>query len=78
MNNIKLFISTTGTLDPVIISDFGNRTFIHPTTDYEITLEYTFEELFCFRRNQCFTCLQKHPALIAPWHKGLPSASLLG
>lgn len=46
MNNIKLFISTTGLLSPVIISDFGNRTFTHPITDYEITLEYTFEELF--------------------------------
>jgi hypothetical protein len=46
MNNIKLFISTTGILSPVVIADFGNRTFTHPTIDYEITQEYAFEELF--------------------------------
>ena len=44
--NIQLFISTTGTINPVVIGDFGDRTFSHPTTNYEITLEYTFEELF--------------------------------
>ena len=46
MNNIKLFISTTGLISPVIFDDLGKRTFSHPTTDYEITQEYTFEELF--------------------------------
>lgn len=41
----KIFISTTGTLNPVNLEDLGGRSFSHPTTDYEITSEYTIEEL---------------------------------
>jgi len=42
---MQVFLTTTGTLSPVAIDDIGKRPFVHPTTDYELTLEYTPEEL---------------------------------
>lgn len=42
----KLFqISTTGSSSPVIINDLGARSFTHPTANYDLTAEYTLEEL---------------------------------
>lgn len=42
----KIFqISTTGASSPVIINDLGARSFTHPTTNYDLTAEYTLEEL---------------------------------
>lgn len=42
----KIFqISTTGTASPVILNDLGARSFTHPTTNYDLTAEYTLEEL---------------------------------
>lgn len=42
----ELKISTTGTLSPVIIADLGNRSFIHPTVDFDLLTEYSLDELF--------------------------------
>lgn len=42
---MAIFLTTTGTQSPVIFPDLGGRTFTHPTTDYEITLEYEIEEI---------------------------------
>ena len=42
----KIFqISTTGTASPVILNDLGARSFTHPTANYDLTAEYTLEEL---------------------------------
>lgn len=38
-------LSTTGTETPVIINDLGARTFTHPIVDFDLTDEYTLEEL---------------------------------
>lgn len=42
---MAIFFSTTGTQDPVIFNDLGARQFSHPTVNFEITLEYSPEEL---------------------------------
>jgi len=42
---MQVFLTTTGTLSPVPINDLGKRPFDHPTTDYELTTEYSLEEL---------------------------------
>jgi hypothetical protein len=42
----KLFlISTTGASSPVILDDLGARSFTHPTASYDLTSEYSLEEL---------------------------------
>jgi len=42
----KIFqISTTGTASPVIIDDLGARSLTHPTANYDLTAEYTLEEI---------------------------------
>ena len=38
-------VSTTGTHDPVILEDLGQRTLNHPTVDIDLGLEYTDDEL---------------------------------
>jgi len=42
---MQLFITTTGTQDPVILADLGYRELDHPLTDYELTSEFTYEDL---------------------------------
>jgi len=43
MSNI--YISTTGLTSSVVLNDLGARTFTHPTTNYNIGLEYRYTEL---------------------------------
>jgi len=50
--DIKL--TTTGLLSPVVIDDFGEKKFAHPTVDYSLIPEFTFEEV------QASTDLQAH------------------
>jgi len=38
-------ITTTGVQNPVVFNDLGKRTFEHPTVDYNLTQEYTIEEI---------------------------------
>lgn len=38
-------LTTTGTASPVVFSDLGNRSFTHPTVAFDLTEEYTIEEL---------------------------------
>jgi hypothetical protein len=42
---MKIFITTTGLTPSIILNDLGERIFAHPTTDYEISLEYNYFEL---------------------------------
>lgn len=41
----KFLITTTGTLNPVILHDLGCRSFQHPTVEHDLLLEYTTLEL---------------------------------
>jgi len=43
VNEIKL--STTGTLSPVTLADLGNRSFTHPTVNFDLLTEYSLDEL---------------------------------
>ena len=38
-------ITTTGTQDPVEFNDLAGASYSHPTTDYDLTLEYSIEEI---------------------------------
>ena len=40
-----LFLTTTGTLSPVVIDDLDGRAFIHPTISYNLLTEYTEDEI---------------------------------
>lgn len=42
---MDLYISTTGTVAIVSLTDLGGREFVHPTSDLELTLEYSIEEI---------------------------------
>ena len=42
---MAFYISTTGSQDPVVIDDFGERSFDHPTVDLDLELEYTYDEI---------------------------------
>ena len=42
---MEIKLTTTGTLNPVVINDFGVRSFPHPTTNYSLTPEYTIDEI---------------------------------
>lgn len=42
---MSVLLSTTGTLGTVTISDLGNRTFSHPTTNYVLSDEYLYDEI---------------------------------
>jgi len=39
------YVTTTGTQTPVVIGDLGGRTFTHPTTNLDLLLEYTIEDI---------------------------------
>lgn len=41
----QVLLSTTGTLSPVVIEDFGERTFVHPTVGLNLIPEFTIDEL---------------------------------
>lgn len=41
----QVLLSTTGATSPVVINDLGARTFTHPTTNLDLTAEYTIEEI---------------------------------
>lgn len=41
----ELLLSTTGTSSPVIITDLGDRTFVHPVTNLDLLLEYKHSEI---------------------------------
>jgi len=43
--NRNLYLTTTGTQNPVVLADMGNRTFAHPTTDFDLLPEYSCERL---------------------------------
>ena len=38
-------ITTTGVTSPVTFADLGNRSFAHPTTDYDLESEYSYVEI---------------------------------
>jgi len=40
-----LYLTTTGTLDPVIVDDLGARSFPHPTVDFDLMDEFTEDEV---------------------------------
>jgi len=42
---MSFYLSTTGTLDPVVLNDLGQRSFPHPTVDYDLMTEYMLGEL---------------------------------
>jgi len=42
---MSVLLTTTGTLGTVVIDDLGGRSFVHPVTDYELTSEYTYDEI---------------------------------
>jgi hypothetical protein len=43
----EIKLSTTGSLDPVVINDMAGKSFSHPTVDYNLleNLEFTLEEI---------------------------------
>ena len=42
---LGIFLTTTGTLNPVVIEDMGGRTFPHPTTDYNLLDDVSEDEI---------------------------------
>lgn len=38
-------ITTTGTVDPMVFNDLGARSFPHPTVDYDLSRQYSAEEI---------------------------------
>ena len=40
-----LYLTTTGTLDPVVVDDLGARSFPHPTVDFDLLEEFTEDEV---------------------------------
>jgi len=41
----QFLVTTTGTQNPVVIADLGSRSIAHPTTDLDLALEYSAEEI---------------------------------
>jgi len=41
----QILLTTTGTLTPVVIDDFGARSFAHPTVDFDLLYEFTEDEI---------------------------------
>jgi len=41
----QFLVTTSGTLDPVVLQDLGGRTIPHPTTDLDLLLEFSRDEL---------------------------------
>lgn len=41
----QILLTTTGTQNPVVIADFGNRSFAHPTVDFDLLSEFTRGEI---------------------------------
>jgi hypothetical protein len=41
----QFLVTTTGTQNPVVIADLGSRSISHPTTDLDLALEYSAEEI---------------------------------
>ena len=42
---MAVYLTTTGTESPIVIDDWGKRTFTHPTTDYDLLDEFTIDEI---------------------------------
>ena len=42
---LGIFLTTTGSLDPVVIDDMGALTFPHPTVDYNLLSDVTEDEI---------------------------------
>ena len=42
---MKVFLTTTGTQSPVVLPDMGGREFTHPTSNFELTLEFPINEI---------------------------------
>ena len=42
---MAVYITTTGTQNPVTLDDLGGRFFPHPTVSYDLELEYSISEL---------------------------------
>ena len=42
---MAFIFTTTGTANPVVFPDLGKRSYPHPTTSYDLELEYTQEEV---------------------------------
>ena len=42
---MQYLLSTTGSLNPVSVADFGAREFSHPTVDFDLLNEYTEDEI---------------------------------
>ena len=42
---MAFIFTTTGTANPVVFPDLGKRSYPHPTTSYDLELEYTQEEI---------------------------------
>lgn len=41
----QILLSTTGTLSPVVIADFGARSFLHPTVNFNLLDEFREDEI---------------------------------
>ncbi len=42
---MAFIMSTTGIQNPVVFPDLGARTYEHPTTDYDLELDFSEEEI---------------------------------
>jgi hypothetical protein len=43
---MKVLLTTTGALSPVDIEDLNGVSFTHPTSEFDLLLEFTLEELY--------------------------------
>jgi len=46
MADAQILLTTTGTLSPVVLTDMNKRQFVHPTTDFDLLTEFTYEQIF--------------------------------
>ena len=50
----RVIITTTGTQNPVTFNDLGGRRYFHPTTDYDLTNEFTLDEIAFSNGANCY------------------------
>ena len=42
---MSILLTTTGTSSPIVINDFGAMEFVHPVVNYDLTDEFTYQEI---------------------------------
>lgn len=42
---MQILVTTTGAVPQIIISEFGNKTLVHPIVDYDLTQEFDIDEI---------------------------------